>query len=605
MKPELVKPWKWETRHGTARVVSTAKHIRRAEQLLVERKDSGILIDTETTGLERDRKLRLIQLGWGRICWIVDPYSVAGKRLAKPIQDAVWIAHNAPFDLVSFGNWRHGERNAAATHTWMLDKALAGRVHDTMIAEQVSQCHPYYSSLSKLAAEEGVANTYEDAWNDNAEKLGYTSDNKYRAVSSNNKAWLRYCAHDIFQLRAVYRRVKPELDEQLVKDETLCHVMYAILGHRGMCVHFGMASELYNELADKRLQIREKLAPLGIHSENIHAQIRNTLLRLGVKLTETTPTGQYSVRKGILEAIDYPKKARKVVGQILKARSLTKDMGTVQNLAGHSDGTRVYPDIKVIGARTGRSSCAAPNLQQLNKHSGDPRVRGLLMADWGHVLGSVDYDGIELRTIAELSADKSLRKKLLGGADIHGELAEQIYGPGYSPKERNAAKTGIFAMLYGAGDNAIHAQAGMETVEEAQALRAAWRESYPQAAKASDRWTEEADLTGQTVLPNGWSPAMGTDSQGRVAAYRAVNYNVQGMAAFIFRQGAIQLARAGLWDYVRMVVHDEFACSLPEDRAEETLAVIQTTAEVRRGKMTYTTKGELYGRHWGLESQDN
>ncbi len=600
MKPESIRPWKWETEHGTARVVTSQKHVRRVRELIERRGESGILIDTETTGLQRDRKLRLIQIGWGRTCWIIDPYSAPARMLAKDIRDAVWIAHNVPFDLISFGNWHYGE-NSQAIYAWMLDKALAGRAIDTMIAEQIAQSQRSYSRLAVLAAEEGVPNQYEDAWHDSAEQLGYTAENKYRAVSANNEAWLKYCAHDIFQLRAVHRRVRPGLGERLVRDETICHVLYEIIRHRGMDLHFGMANELYRELENKRSQIREKLVPLGIHSESSPAQVRNTLSRLGVTLTAVTAAGRPSVARGVLETVERPKKAKKVVAQILRARSLTKDMGTVQNLAAHSDGTRVYPDLRVIGARTGRSSCSTPNLQQLNKHSGDHRVRGLLMADWGHVLGSVDYDGIELRTAAELAGDKRLRKRLMGGADIHGELAEQIYGPNYTPRERNAAKSGIFALLYGAGDSTVHAHSGMETVEEAQALRAAWRELYPAVAKASDSWTAEAESTGQTILPNGWAPAVGVNGRGDIAAYRAVNYQVQGMAAFIFRQGAIQLARAGLWDYVRMVVHDEFACSIPAEKAADTLELIRATAEVRRGKMAYTTSGELYGRHWGIK----
>lgn len=73
------------------------------------------------------------------------------------------------------------------------------------------------------------------------------------------------------------------------------------------------------------------------------------------------------------------------------------------------------------------------------------------------------------------------------------------------------------------------------------------------------------------------------------------------MAAFIFWEAANQLARGGLWSYVQMVVHDEFVVSLPKRNAPHLLELIRETAEVKRGKMVYTTKGELYGRHWGTE----
>ena len=50
-----------------------------------------------------------------------------------------------------------------------------------------------------------------------------------------------------------------------------------------------------------------------------------------------------------------------------------------------------------------------------------------------------------------------------------------------------------------------------------------------------------------------------------------------------------------------MVVHDEFAVSLPKDQAQELLGAIMHAATVTTKRMIYTTGGELYGSHWGIK----
>ena len=205
---------------------------------------------------------------------------------------------------------------------------------------------------------------------------------------------------------------------------------------------------------------------------------------------------------------------------------------------------------------------------------------------------------MELRVIAELSGDKRLTKRLLKGVDIHGELAEQIYGSSYKPDERNKCKIGLFAMLYGATNKAISRQVGC-TVVQAEGIRKAWRELYPTTARASDQWTEEALATGQTILPGGiWVANVGRTEYGEIAGYKAINYQIQGMAAFIFRQAVAQLVEAGFWHYIRMVVHDEFVLCLPHP-AEHYLDLITKCAIVQRPTMRYDTEGTLYDKYWG------
>lgn len=68
----------------------------------------------------------------------------------------------------------------------------------------------------------------------------------------------------------------------------------------------------------------------------------------------------------------------------------------------------------------------------------------------GYIL-EADYSQLEVYTLAELSGDKQLQNDLLSGVDIHGVMAEKLFGPHYTDKQRKIAKGLSFQLQYGAG----------------------------------------------------------------------------------------------------------------------------------------------------------
>jgi DNA polymerase I-like protein with 3'-5' exonuclease and polymerase domains len=55
--------------------------------------------------------------------------------------------------------------------------------------------------------------------------------------------------------------------------------------------------------------------------------------------------------------------------------------------------------------------------------------------------------------------------------------------------------------------------------------------------------------------------------------YALLNYEIQGSAAEIMKQGQIELCAAGLGPYLRLDIHDEFLLEAPKEYAAEMLAV--------------------------------
>jgi DNA polymerase I-like protein with 3'-5' exonuclease and polymerase domains len=96
---------------------------------------------------------------------------------------------------------------------------------------------------------------------------------------------------------------------------------------------------------------------------------------------------------------------------------------------------RIHSEIKQQGAETGRTSSVKPNIQNLPKGK---QWRGCFIADPGHKIITLDYNGCELRILTEYSREKVWLDAFLNGWDVHSVGAEIIFGDEW----KNAAEEG-------------------------------------------------------------------------------------------------------------------------------------------------------------------
>ena len=597
---EALKPVTWKTKFGTAVTVTTDEHWEEVSRILIQ--EPVVLLDTETTDLMPDRRLRLIQIATPNpndLVYGINPQE--NPDIVDWVQNspATFVCFNAAFDLMTISITAN--RDPYEYYDWMINKAMSNQVHCVMVHDQVRHSRGFSRSLSACAKEQGVHNKYEDKWNDYAKRIGLTDDNKYEAASLNDKHYLQYSLHDIFQLRAVYNNQsmpKTTKLKKLLRIEQQIHILYSVLQHQGLKLDYEKAESLMEDLYKVREKGRKLLSTVGINKEGSTKQVAEALLTAGARLTKRTEGGVFSTSKDALEAIEKPDKARKIAKLVLKTRSASKDMSMVNNFSTNAYGDYVHPNLRSIGAVTIRSACDTPNLQQVNKHQGNTRMRGLITVEPGLVIASADYRNMEVGTIADQTGDKKLIKRYVERFDIHGDLARQIYGNNYKDIERHYAKQGVFAMIFGAGP-AKMAEAAKCSVAEATAIKKAWRKTYPVCANVSDGWMHQVDSKGYFTTDFGWRPNVGKTKNGQTAKYRAVSYNVQGKAAFILKYSAVQIAREGLWTYVRMVVHDEFVNAIPEHEVEDVLPRIMKAMEYKGKYLTLETEGTIHGSHWG------
>ncbi|MBA3699308.1 MAG: DNA polymerase I [Planctomycetes bacterium] len=173
--------------------------------------------------------------------------------------------------------------------------------------------------------------------------------------------------------------------------------------------------------------------------------------KLGLPVMSQTKSGP-STDASVLEALRH---LHELPDLLLQHRMLSKLIGTyLTKLPEYisADG-RIHTNLKQTGAETGRLASDSPNLQNIPKKSDLGReIRAAFIPGPDRLFLAADYSQIELRVLAHLSGDPTLKQAFASGADIHRFVAAQVAGideASVTPKQRNAAKAVNFGIIYG------------------------------------------------------------------------------------------------------------------------------------------------------------
>jgi len=286
----------------------------------------------------------------------------------------------------------------------------------------------------------------------------------------------------------------------------------------------------------------------------------------------------------------------------------------------HPADDRLHPELRQINPQgVGRFSAKNPNLQQAPRGS---EVRELFRAPEGRKLIVADYSAIEMRIMAQLSGDRTLRQAFAEGADVHRFTACRVSSKPLeevTKEERRAAKAFNFGLIYGMTAETFRHYAetnyGVKmTLEEADAAREAFFKTYPGIAawharqkrkiyedNFEDFWRHEYSrgfylekrpctrtLTKRLRV---W-PTVERERRGGTGKYRCKAGSVteifntpdQGTGADILKLAMALLYRRLLergWEDVKLVatVHDELVLEAPEGLAREAAVLLKETME--------------------------
>lgn len=340
-------------------------------------------------------------------------------------------------------------------------------------------------------------------------------------------------------------------------------------------------------------------------------------MKLTPEKQKKTPGGARTTRENELEKMAglHP-----VIADILAYRELHKLLSTyIQKMPGMvGDDNRLHAEFLQAGTTTGRMTSQNPNLQNIPiKSDYGRRVRSAFRASPGFVLAALDYSQIELRIAAGLSGDKKLLKVFAEGGDVHTEVASQVFGvprKSVDYEMRRKAKVINFGILYGMGSNALKANLGNVSREEATRFLSEYFKKFSGLALWVERTKLEAACLGFTETLFGRrryfagfnSPLPNLRAQ---AERMAVNAPIQGTQADIIKLAMVKadtlIEEKNFRGKARLVlqIHDELVYEIRDMEAEQIAREICEVMEsvVPKGKLSgVPIVAEIsVGENWG------
>lgn len=355
----------------------------------------------------------------------------------------------------------------------------------------------------------------------------------------------------------------------------------------GIDVDWELLSELNNETAIKLNEIQQTLGFNPLKRNTLVDWLHKNEQGLRLPILHRTATGAPATDDKALRA--YAERAdgdtKASLGLLLDYRRLAKAKSTwyegFQRRCG--DTRRLYPGIKQHGTKTGRLSCAEPNLQQIPRDSA--RVKQLFLSRPGFSLIEFDYSQIELRVASALAkqyGDSRMFDTYLEGADVHTLTSELIGAFDHianRSEARQVGKTGNFLWIYGGSANRLQnmlwdqydIRASYEMCEE---WTSSFHRAYPGFKRCLYRCTQKVTQSGYIQY---WNKRRHYIP--REFAHKAFNSWVQGGCGQVLMHGLIKLHElhkdGTIRSLVSNTVHDSVWVLVPEDDIERESEIIK------------------------------
>ena len=299
-------------------------------------------------------------------------------------------------------------------------------------------------------------------------------------------------------------------------------------------------------------------------------------------------TGSWQTGEDVLEkyAATQP-----IVRLILEIRGLRKLLATYVNALPkliNPDTGRIHTTFNQTTTATGRISSTNPNLQNIPVRTDDGReIRRAFIADPGCVVMAADYSQIELRLMAELSADPTMVEAFAHGEDIHRSTAAKIFHEdiaNVTADQRRIAKTANFGIIYGISAFGLAERLGIPRAE-ARSLIDNYMATYSGVQQYIHNQVESARAKGYVQTLFGRKRLL-PDINSRNATVRsfaernAVNAPLQGSAADIIKIAMVNIYRemraAGLRSRMLIQVHDELVFNVYPDELQQLTELVRT-----------------------------
>lgn len=552
--------------------------------------------DTETSGgsvWDEGWSPRLSQFG------SADEAHVFPAHMEQPIRVAlqsarVLVMHSAPADIIT------------AALGWGLDPVELGKkALDTLVLSRLIEPmgHSMRGTDNRLNSLHGLKDRVRqlvDPYYDADKKLkerfkgdGAKSDRPkcdWGTIPLDDPVYLEYAGLDPVITVRLLETLWYLGGSPLVSREHELMQACMLMTWRGMKIDPVYRSNLVTEmLADAEVSHREA-REAGFPADTISLKddkeaVAGWLEQNGVEVPRTRK-GAPSLAKDALYLATDGLPVDSVVRDFFHGKELTK---LVNDYLAKMDTDRCHPDIRSIGAVTGRQSVGNPPFHQL-----PGSVRGCIVPDPGFVLGAADLDRIEFCVAAGLSQDPTMMQAIINGEDLHCKTASVVFpkldfsdpdnlGP-EAKAARQGAKIAGFGRMFGGGAATLARQTGVPEEEMAQFIQGFDR-AYPETKKLGRR------LGSQDWVVNPWGRRIPADP---IRKYGNLNYAIQSTAREIFVDALLKMIKAGI--EVLLPLHDEAIFQAPVDQGGEALQTVIDSMSGEFMGVPITAGGKLMDR---------
>ena len=390
----------------------------------------------------------------------------------------------------------------------------------------------------------------------------------------------------------------------------LCRVL-AEMEQAGFLVDRKALYEFGESLNEQITALQQSIWTHAGHEFNINSpkQLGEVLFdELMLPSGKKTKTG-WSTNAEVLEKLVGK---HEIISEILDYRMLTKLKSTYAEglLKVIAPDGRIHTSFQMTVTATGRLSSTEPNLQNIPiRKSLGAALRRMFVASPGNVLVDADYSQIELRLLAHISGDETMREAFLSGEDFHAVTASKVFNvplEEVTPTLRSRAKAVNFGIVYGISAFSL-AQYIHVRPYEAKEYMEAYLEKYHGVRDYMKRVVAQAREDGyvstlfgrRRELPELKSSNFNMRAFGERVA---LNMPIQGTAADVIKLAMVNVAarlRAeGLRARLLLQVHDELIAECPEEEAARVMDVLREEMEGAVNFSVPLTCEAKTGRTW-------
>jgi DNA polymerase-1 len=430
-----------------------------------------------------------------------------------------------------------------------------------------------------------------------------------------------YCIRDVDVLVRLYVRLRDDVEAKGFSEESVLleHQVASIISKQernGFKLDVPYATSLLASLKTRMSLINDKMQEqwppyererisektgkqlkpeLVVFNPASRKQIGEKLISLGWKPKKFTEQGQPIVDETTLMELKI-KEAQPIAEYLMLQKRIAQITSWLDALG---DDGRVHGKVITNGAVTGRMTHSSPNMAQI-PNSGSPygpECRQCWTVEEGNVLVGCDASGLELRMLAHYMKDEGYVRTVTEGNSKEGTDVHTVNQHAAGLPTRDAAKTFIYAFLYGAGPAKIGSIVG-GTAKDGQRLIDRFMAGTPALKKLRDLVAKYA--------AKGYVPSLDGRKIWVRSEHAALNSLLQGAGAVVMKKALVLLNNdimRNKWDNVKFVVnvHDEFQIECPQGIAEDVgkaakQAIIQAGVEFN---LRCPLDGEYkIGRNW-------